>query len=296
MTGLHHVTALCGDAQRNHDFYVGVLGLRLVKATINYDHPEGWHLYYGDAAGSPGTLITFFPGYAPGSAGLGQAGAVSFAVPSGSLDAWAARFAEHDVSFFGPEEVFDQGVLHFVDPDDMPLELVEAGPGEGGTAISGLLSATLFSRDPGQTFGFLRDLFDARQLDSEDDRHRLSVGGSLVDLVVRHGGAVGRPGAGTFHHVAWRVEDQAELERMAARVAETGLHVTEIKDRTYFKSVYFREPGGILFELATDGPGFGVNESELGSRLCLPDDLEVRRDELAAGLPRIKLVSGSILP
>lgn len=299
MNGLHHVTALCGDAQRNYDFYVGVLGLRLVKATVNYDNPEGWHLYYGDAAGSPGSLITFFPGYGPGSTGLGQLGGTAFSVPPGSLGWWQERFESRGIASFGPEESFEESVLHFVDPDDMPLELVESAAGEG-TDIQGLHSVKMFSRDPYRSFEFMREVFSSREIDTQPDQIRLSVGsggvGWVVDIIAKHGAAPGRPGAGTYHHVAFRVPDAQVLQEMAARVAGLGMHATEIKDRTYFQSVYFREPGGILFELATDGPGFGVNEEALGTSLCLPAHLEPQRGELSAGLPPLHLVTGAILP
>jgi len=277
------------------------LGLRLVKATVNYDHSEGWHLYYGDAAGTPGSIITFFPGYGAGSAGLGQLGSTSFAVPAGSLAWWQERFESEGVPSFGPEEDYEAPVLHFVDPDEMPLELVESGE-TSGTAILGLHSVKLFSRDPMQTFALMREVFDSREIDTQPDQIRLSVsaGGParLVDIVAKHGAAAGRPGAGTYHHVAFRVSDPDELVAMAERVKALGLHATEIKDRTYFQSVYFREPGGILFELATDGPGFAVNEpaDSLGMHLCLPSQFEDQRAALGGLLPPLQLQNGQKLP
>ena len=311
--GIHHVTAMCGDAQKNVDFYAGILGLRLVKATVNYDDPDTWHLYYGDGLGRPGSLITFFPwpGH-PGVAGNGQVGVTAFSIPKGSMGAWIDRLTTKGIPFFGPEERFNDHVLSFGDPDDMPLELVESSVDDLRTdswqalpaemAIRGFHSATLFSARPEATVQMLRDIMGFTVLDEEDERARLIVGEGrphqMVDVVLRHGGQNGKTGAGTVHHIAWRVADDIEQSRWQEAVTKVGAQVTPVQDRTYFHSIYFREPGGILYEIATDGPGWTVDEplDALGHTLALPSWLEERRGPIMMRLPQLVAPDGVDLP
>lgn len=307
--GVHHITALCGDAQENLDFYAGVLGLRRVKTTVNFDDPTTHHLYYGDTRGHPGTVLTFFPwSQAPrGRPGAGMLKSVAFLVPSGSLAAWRSRLADADVS---AEEVerFGTSVLQFSDPHGLSLELVatdelrEAAPWSEGPvskemAVRGLAAPTLpvFSED--RTIELFTDVFGWEQTDTDGDRVRVRASGAgvgtAVDLLVRDRHPSGRMGQGTVHHVAFRAPGADAQTAWQSLLRDRGLQVTDVKDRQYFRSIYFRDPdwtSGILFEIATDGPGFLTDETEpdLGSALKLPDWLEGRRDELAGVLPALR--------
>ncbi len=289
--GLHHVTAISGPAPENLAFYTGRLGLSLVKKTVNFDDPGTWHLYYGDPAGSPGTILTFFPfgDAAPGREGPGQALAFAHCVPRGAFDGWVTRLgAGHDA--IGTR--FGARVLTLRDPHGQRLELVE---GDGrGDAPTGLHSATLWVEDPAPTARVLSDLLGLRAVGEEADgpgrRLRFAAPGDgpgrFVDIVQRPG-ARGRQGAGTIHHIAFRAADDAHQDDIRAQVAAAGHSVTPRIDRQYFNAVYFREPGGVLFEVATDPPGFAVDEAPdaLGTALRLPPRYEPRRQEIAAGLP-----------
>jgi glyoxalase family protein len=303
--GIHHVTAVAGDPEANLAFYTEVLGLRFVKRTVNFDDTATYHLYYGDETGTPGTALTFFPfdGARAGRPGRGQAVATAFAVPEGSLDYWADRLADTDATVDGRHTRFGTDVLSFTDPDGQPLELVTAdapidpwseGPVPEAYGIRGFFGVTLHSADPDATANVL-DLLGFSRVGSETepddgaDRVRYTTEGehaTVVDVVHR-GPPRGRPGVGTVHHVAFRAPDEDTQLAWRDELTDAGQFVTPQKDRQYFRSIYFREPGGILFEIATDGPGFTADESvaELGSELKLPAWLEDERDQIEASLP-----------
>ncbi|WP_029422332.1 ring-cleaving dioxygenase [Alicyclobacillus macrosporangiidus] len=306
--GIHHVTALAGDAQKNVDFYVGVLGLRLVKKTVNFDAPDVYHFYYGDTIGNPGTIMTFFPfGEGPwGTSGAGQATVTSFSIRPESVGFWTERMKEHGVSFSGPEERSQQRqVISFRDPDGVALELVAHegadsrpgwadGPVPGEHTIRGFYAVTIKVRNHAPTSALLRDVMGFRLLEQAGRRHRYEVGeggaGTIVDVIHQEDAPYGRNSIGTVHHVAWRVGDEDELLRWQSRLTKAGMRVTEVRDRNYFKSIYFREPGGVLFELATDPPGFAIDEpvETLGTDLKLPKWLESSRAQLEAKLPPVQ--------
>jgi glyoxalase family protein len=310
--GIHHVTAISGPPQLNVDFYTGHLGQRLVKKTVNFDAPDTYHLYYGDQAGSPGTIMTFFPfaNAGRGRAGPGMASAVAYAVRKGGLDAWMMRLAEEAVDFEGPRERFGERMIALADPDGMRVELIEtdmadapddqAGESGGGKPRDdGFHSVTLWLSEPTPTARVLTDLFGYEGAGHEtgDGVERLrfrspSRGrGSVVDLVRSDARSIGRQGAGTIHHVAFRAEDDAAQQEWRERATAAGLNVTPVIDRQYFNAIYFREPGGVLFEIATDPPGFATDEtpSELGTHLMLPPQYEARRKDLERVLPPLQV-------
>lgn len=299
--GIHHVTAVAGDPVANVRFYADVLGLRLVKRTVNFDDTSTYHLYYGDETGSPGTAMTFFPfaGARPGRPGRGQAVATAFVVPEGSLGYWADRLSDADATASDRTDRFGAGVLPFEDPDGQPLELVEGetsvepwadGPVPIEHGIRGFHGVTLQSAAPDSTGRVLELLgFEREAEDGERVRYRAAGDrASVVDLLERESPR-GRPGVGTVHHVAFRAADEDEQAAWRERLSNAGQRVTPRKDRRYFRSIYFREPGGVLFEIATDGPGFTRDESveELGSSLKLPPWLEDDRESLEASLPAL---------
>jgi glyoxalase family protein len=308
INGLHHVTAIAGPAQRNLDFYVRTLGLRLVKKTVNFDDPGTYHFYFGDGTGQPGTILTFFPwaNAAQGRPGCGEAHETSFRVPEGSLAHWAERFADAGVDFDMPVVRFGHEVLALRDPDGMRLSLVavpaiadEAAWTSDGIspahAIRGFHGVTLVVADPARTGHVLGDVFGFAATATESGVTRWqapgTAPGSVVDLRRTDDIARGRQGAGTVHHIAFRAADDAAQAVMVARLAaEHGLRTTEQKDRNYFRSVYFREPGGVLFEIATDVPGFAADEpvETLGTALKLPAFLEPRRAAIEAHLPAVR--------
>jgi glyoxalase family protein len=302
-SGIHHITAIAGDPQSNLLFYTDALGLRLVKKTVNFDDPGTYHLYYGDATGSPGTILTFFPfpGAKSGSRGAGEASQTAFAIPEASLSFWLNRLAEKGIAHDAPVTRLGEKVIAFSDPDGMVLELVaQSGAGEiAGYAASGIpaehairafAGVTLVSAKPEAT-GAVLALMGYRIEASGDGITRWSTGraGTATRIDVKDAGqqAMHRQGAGTVHHVAFRAADDAAQAAMAEAIRASGLGVTEQRDRQYFRSVYFREPGGILFEIATDDPGFAVDEpvERLGQSLRLPHWLETRRTALEAALP-----------
>jgi len=306
--GIHHVTAIASDPQRNVDFYTTVLGLRMVKLTVNFDDPTTYHLYFGDEQGSPGTLLTFFPwpGAARGQRGTGQVAATTFSVPEGSLDYWQDRLRQRDIALFKRQSRFDEEVLAFLDPDWMQLELVArpsagaSAPWEGGGipldyAIRGFDGVTMWEKDPGPSLDLLTGTMGFRVVGEDGPRIRLQAAkdgpAALVDLLHMPDGQRGTHGAGTVHHVAWRTPDEAEQQAWREEIAGLGLRVTPMMDRQYFRSIYFREPGGVLFEIATDPPGMDWDEpvEALGSRLRLPRWYESRRQEIEAALPALML-------
>jgi glyoxalase family protein len=308
LPGLHHVTAITADAQQNIDFYGAVLGLRFVKLTVNFDDPRRYHLYYGDELGRPGTALTFFawPGALRGRVGPPQVTTTSLAVPAGSLGFWRERLERHGVAVTPEITRFGAPVLGFVDPDGLRLELVgtvadrgtpwAAGPVPAELAIRGFAGVTLGEVEPGATAALLTNVLGFAAVGREGERQRFEASdtdgfAATVDLVRLPDGQPGAMGAGVVHHVAFRTPDDARQEEWRAALREAGLDVTPLIDRTYFHSIYFREPGGVLFEIATEGPGFTVDEppEELGSALRLPQHLEPRRAEIERGLPPVEL-------
>lgn len=302
--GIHHITAVAGDPQRNLDFYAGFLGLRFVKKTVNFDDPSVYHLYYGDDSGKPGTILTFFPWahLQQGRPDRGQAIALSFSVPEQSLGFWEEYFDEEDISYIEPFVRFGKEVIGLQDPDGLHLELVAdpaADKADGWSnrlipeehAIRGFHGVTLAEGDYSPTGKLLTETLGFREIEWEHDRilyQSDSTFGSVVEIIDQPD-LDGRPGKGTVHHVAFRAENDYEQKKMRQELLEQGYHVTEVKDRQYFRSVYFHEPGGVLFEIATDPPGFTRDESleSLGQHLKLPPWLEGRRDLIEADLPEL---------
>jgi glyoxalase family protein len=305
--GLHHVTAIASDPQTNVDFYVGVLGLRLVKKTINFDDPTTYHLYYGDGVGNPGTVMTFFPwpGVRRGALGSGQTHTTSFAVPEHSLDFWRDRLEESLVRARDIERFGVQG-LAFADPDGLRLELLaSARPDDGREpwlgssvpaehAIRGFDGVTLLHADSAATERVLVEAMGFRKVAVDGERVRYESGdggsGTFVDLLHDPNAVPGRVAGGSVHHVAFRMADDDAQATWQEHLFDAGHPTTEVKDRMYFHAIYFREPGGVLFELATDNPGFATDESveELGTELRLPPWLESDRDRIERGLPPLE--------
>jgi catechol 2,3-dioxygenase-like lactoylglutathione lyase family enzyme len=307
--GIHHVTAISGEPQRNVDFYAGVLGLRLVKKTVNFDDPETYHLYYGDGPGNPGTIMTFFPwAHAPGGRiGAGQVVVTSFSIPATSLGHWTERLVEQGVRFEKPRDRFGETVLTFEDPDRLRVELVASEDGRpewaGGTvpaehSVRGFHHVALAVETTESTVRLMTEALGFRQVDETEGRVRLSAGeggpGNTVDVVSASGFPRGSMGVGTVHHVAFRIPDDETQVALREEISALGYNVTPVLDRNYFRSIYFREPGGVLFEIATDPPGFAVDEAEaeLGTHLKLPPWLEPRRDKLEEVLPPLRVPTG----
>jgi glyoxalase family protein len=305
--GIHHVTAIAGPARRNLDFYTGTLGLRLVKRTVNFDDPSTYHFYYGDETGRPGTILTFFPWehVAAGRLGVGETQETVFRVPEGSIGYWTHRFVEKGVAQDAVEKRFGETVLSFKDPDGMRLALV-AVPGiesepawSGGDvpaehAIRGFHSVSLLLRDAAPTGAILTDVFGFSVAGREGSTVRFTADateiGGIVDIRVAGDFLRGRQGGGSVHHIAFRAAaDEAEFAMMKKLAENHGIRTTDQKDRNYFRSLYFREPGGVLFEIATDIPGFAVDEpvASLGQSLKLPPQYEPRREDIEAVLPAL---------
>lgn len=305
--GIHHVTAIARDPQKNVDFYASVLGLRLVKKTVNFDDPGTYHFYYGDGQGHPGTIMTFFPWPMArlGSRGAGQATVTSFSVPEGSLGWWAERLDRMGIEHDDPRPRFDEEVLTVLDPDHLQIELVaQAGdsraPWDGGPvpaehAVRGFEGVTLTEWNPEITSEVLTGLLGFRSVSQAGDRFRFEVGaggpGTRVDVLAKPDAPRGHVSAGTVHHVAWRTPDDAQQRAWYEEIRSRGFHVSPILDRQYFHSIYFREPGGVLFEIATDPPGFTKDEPEatLGTELKLPPWLEPDRQRIEEVLPKIEV-------
>jgi glyoxalase family protein len=307
MSGIHHVTAISGRASRNLDFYTRTLGLRLVKKTVNFDDPGTYHLYYGDEQGTPGTILTFFPWEhaAPGRNGDGFTEETAFRVPVESIGYWTHRLIERGVPHKALEKRFDEPVLSFIDPDGMNLALVGvAGAGNeaawtgGGIprehTIRGFHGVTLMLGKAAPTGAILTGVFGFREAGREAHlvRHEAGEGGRGTLVTTRQTGGFlpGRMGRGSVHHIAFRAADDAQQAAMAKKLREDQrLMPTEQKDRNYFRSVYFKEPNGILFEIATDAPGFAADEpaDTMGSELKLPAFLEPRRSQIEAHLPEL---------
>jgi catechol 2,3-dioxygenase-like lactoylglutathione lyase family enzyme len=306
--GIHHVTAIAGEPQRNVDFYAGLLGLRLVKLTVNYDDPETYHLYYGDEVGHPGTILTFFPwpGAPKGRKGTGQLTTTSFSIALGSVDYWVGRLKKHGIRFGGPVKRFEEQVISFSDPDDLTLELVAHASAESRSGwhrgsvpqehvIRGFFGVTLSEEGYERTASLLTETMRFRLVKEDGSRFRYEVGkggpGATVDVLTQPDAPMGLVSVGTVHHVAWRTPDDEQEKAWREELVRARLNVTPVIDRKYFHSIYFREPGGVLFEIATDPPGFTVDESkgDLGSRLMLPPQLEPLRAQLVQALPPIRL-------
>ena len=313
ITGLHHVTINSGDPQENLDFYVGVLGLRLVKKTVNQDAPDTYHLFYADGAGTPGTELTFFPwrGMPRGRPGTGETSEIMLAVPTTSLDYWVDRLAAHGVAHSGRAQRFGEAVLTFEDPHGLPLALVETSdpraftpwadsPVPAAHQIRGLHAVRLTERALEPTELFLAEGlgFELVGEDGEWRRYAVAGGGSgrLLELRVVSGGSRAQSGVGSVHHVAFRVADEAAQHVAQEQVRAAGGRTTEVIDRFWFKSIYFREPGGALFEIATDGPGFAIDEdpASLGEQLILPPFLEPHRAEIERALQPVSARSVTV--
>ncbi|MCU0987177.1 MAG: ring-cleaving dioxygenase [Acetobacteraceae bacterium] len=304
---LHHITAIAADPAANLAFYRDVLGLRLIKRTVNFDDPGTYHLYYGDEVGSPGAILTFFPyvGARQGRHGTGQAEEIAFAIPPASLSFWIERLAAHGVAADTPARRFGETVLAFRDPDGLLLELVadEAAPALAGFAqagvpaehaIRGFRGITLWLDDPGPTEAVLTEVLGYVPAAVEGARQRFvhpagGLGG-IVDLRAAPGFWRGAQGAGTIHHIAFRAASDAAQEGASRALGAMGIGVTPQQDRNYFRSTYFREPGGVLFEIATDDPGFAIDEpvERLGEALMLPARYERHRAQIEAVLPKLE--------
>lgn len=295
LKGIHHVTAITSNAQTNVDFYTGVLGLRLVKKTVNFDDPGSYHLYYGDRIGSPGTLITFFewPGATPGKAGADEPIAVACAVPEGAVQWWSKRLADLGIA----AERTSDGRILVRDPDGMRVELVEtAGQiasqywGEGeisrNYAIKGIHAAVLALGSFERSHGLYTKDLTFSEVPSKDGRKQYAIGQNRIEVVTPETPFRGRMGAGTIHHVALRTDDDASQNEWLEKLNALGLNVSPVMDRKYFHSIYFRERNGVLFEIATDGPGMAVDESadHLGEALSLPREYEPMRKALERSL------------
>ena len=311
MAGIHHVTAISGRADRNLDFYTRILGLRFVKKTVNFDDPGTYHLYYGDEIGHPGTVLTFFPweDAAPGRAGVGLAQQTMFRVPSGSIGYWTHRFVEKGVAHEAIERRFGEPMLSFTDPDGTSLALIgipgaeketawSGGGIPGEHAIRGFHGVVLMLEDASRTAAIFSDVLGFAELAREPQLIRFrandTVPGGVVDIREAKGFLPGRMGRGSVHHVALRAPSDVAQAEMARKLAlDHGVHTTEQIDRQYFRSVYFREPGGVIFEIATDDPGFAIDEpiAALGRELKLPSFLEPRRRQIEAALPPLESVA-----
>ena len=305
--GIHHITAIAGDAKRNFDFYTKVLGLRLVKRTVNFDDPQTYHFYFGDMQGSPGTILTFFPwgsAVRQGRRGASMATEIGYAVPEGSLDFWLERFRAHNIIYNNPAEKFGEKYLTFLDPDGLKLELIETNqpdPRKGyateevkeEVATRGFYNTTLTLNDIKPTAAILTDIFGYTLIDKHINRYRYATTASetanIIDLVELPAEQRGIVAGGTVHHVAFRVKDDEAQMEMREKILAKGLNITPQIDRNYFHSLYFREPGGVLFEIATDNPGFMVDEpaEALGAHLKLPAQFEPHREAIEKHLVKL---------
>src|SRR5690606_6486916 len=303
--GLHHITAIANDAQQNLDFYTKVLGLRLVKKTVNFDDPGTYHFYFGNETGTPGTILTCFPweGVNQGRNGTGMATHIGYALPHGALDFWKERLKKKDI-LYEEYRVFGEKLISFRDPDGLQLQFIESHTSdnrEGWTTedinkdvgLKGFHNVTLTLRRTEATSNVLTGILGYELQKQEDNRFRFATSAidtaNLVDLVEDPSGPQGYNAAGTNHHIAFRVKDDNVLMEYREKILSAGFNVTSKINRDYFFSLYFREPGGVLFELATDNPGFDIDEpvAELGNNLKLPKQYENRRLDIEKGLPKL---------
>jgi glyoxalase family protein len=304
--GIHHITAIAGNAKRNVNFYTNTLGLHLVKKTVNFDDPNTYHLYYGDTKGAPGTILTFFPweGIAAGRRGARQATEIGYSIPQGSLDFWLKRMEDHNIIHNKVADKFGEQYLTVLDPDGLKLELTvaknadsrqpwETNEIKAENAIKGFHNITITTNKMEPTARILTDVFGYKLLEQHVNRYRFITdtveNANIVDLVEVAGEIAGHVAGGSVHHVAFRVSDEKTLMEYRDKIAALGLHITDKIDRNYFYSLYFREPGGVLFEIATDNPGFDVDEpaDQLGQNLMLPVQYESRRAEIEKTLPEL---------
>lgn len=306
ITGIHHITAIAGDPQKNIDFYTGILGLRLVKKTINFDAPDMYHFYFGDEKGAPGTVFTTFPfkGARKGTKGTGELTYTAFSIAQDSLDYWVDRLKKFGVVVSDVQTRFGNKLIRFEDHDGMGIELVANdsddregwtyGPVSKENSIRGFYGATLNLRSKDETEKLFLNNMDYRFIGQEGSRYRYGTAGKagdIVDILVDPHGNRGMQSAGTVHHIAFRTANEATQLEIQGILMENGYGVTEVKDRNYFKSIYFREPGGVLFEIATDEPGFAIDEDEthLGELLKLPEWAEPSRRRIEAALIPVTL-------
>jgi glyoxalase family protein len=306
INGIHHITAMAGDPQKNIDFYTGVLGLRLVKKTINFDAPDVYHFYYGNENGGPGTILTFFPfpGIIRGRKGKGQVTVTGFSIPGNSIGYWVERLKKFNVNFQEPQDRLEETYIYFEDPDGLGLELVandndNRPPFSYGHiplahSIRGFYNATMSLEGYERSAGLLTTLMEHELIIEKGNRFRYSASGKpgdFIDLVCEPDSMRGLGGGGTVHHIAFSTDsDETQLE-VRKKILDGGYNITPVLDRSYFHSVYFREPGGILFEVATNPPGFATDETveTLGQGLRIPEWFEPQRKSIEAGLQPIKL-------
>ena len=309
VSGLHHVTAIATDPQRNLDFYAGLLGLRLVKRTVNFDDPGSYHFYFGDARGTPGTILTFFPwpDARRGARGTGEVAATAFVIPAASVGYWLERLKVNRVTAERGPERFGQEVIRLADPDGMRLELIAAQPAAAVQpwaddpvpaehALCGFHSVSAALEGYERTAKLLTEAFGYALVKEAESRFRFAApgedgAGKLIDLLCMPDGRRASGGAGSVHHIAFRAKNDAEQRAWRQELVGMGFNVSPVMDRTYFHSIYFREPGGILFEIATDPPGFTADEpfEELGANLRLPPWMERARAQIEAILPPLTL-------
>ena len=306
INGIHHITAMADDPQKNIDFYTGVLGLRLVKKTINFDAPDVYHFYYGDEAGNPGTILTFFPytGIAKGRKGKGQVTVTGFSIAQNSIDYWVQRLTRLQIPFQEPQDRFSETYIYLEDPDGLGLELVANdkdkrpgftyGPIPLEHSIRGFYQATLSLEGYERTAGLLTTSMEHKPVEEKGNRFRYASGdgpGTYIDLLCEPDRLRGLGGGGTIHHLAFSTSSDATQVEAQQILAKAGMNVTPVLDREYFHSVYFREPGGVLFEIATDPPGFAVDEdpARLGEAIKLPAWFEPQRAQIEKGLTPVKL-------
>jgi len=312
ISGLHHVTAIASDPQWNLDFYVGLLGLRFVKRTVNFDDPGSYHFYFGDNRGTPGTILTFFPwpGARRGIRGTGQVEATAFAISPDAIAYWLERLKQHHVTAEKTSTRFGEQVIRFLDPDGLLIELIAVAAGISPAKIEpwpdspipaehmlrGFHSVSAALEGYERTARLLTETFGYRLIDQSENRFRFassdeSAPGRIIDLLCQPDTATGRVAAGSVHHIAFRAKNDPEQLQWRERLVDLGYNVTPVMDRDYFHSIYFREPGGVLFEIATEPPGFTVDEKleELGTHLRLPPWLESARSQIEGILPRIQV-------
>lgn len=304
ITGIHHITSIVGNVQENVNFYGEILGLRLVKKTVNFDDPQTYHLYFGDEDASPGTIITFFPheNARKGIVGDGQVGVTSYVIPLGSMEFWEKRLDKFNIKY-GKENRFNEEFIAFEDPHGLKIELVEREEGKVNTwtiddidsnvAIKGFGGAVFYSLVPHKTADTLENVLGLEKIGEEEEFIRFKSSaeiGNTIDIRTTTSGR-GINSVGTVHHIAWRADDSLDQLEWQSLVRQNGFTVTDVRDRNYFEAIYFREKGGILFEIATDGPGFAIDEDKdsLGENLMLPEQYEKHRGELEKILTPINL-------
>jgi glyoxalase family protein len=301
ITGIHHITAIASGSEKNLEFYAGILGLRLVKKTVNFDAPEVYHLYYGDETGRPGTILTFFPyeGLINGRHGKGMLNTTSFSVPSASVEFWQKRLNHFNIPFKKPVERFNRELaIYFEDMDGLGLELIfndndprigYSGLLSDSHCIRGFYSAEIWEEGYERTAGLLTEQLDHQLITEKGNRFRYAAidqPGNYIDLVCSPDSLRGHAGSGTVHHIAFCTPDSNSQLELRNKILQHKLNTTPVLDRKYFTSIYFREPGGVLFEAATAIPGFTVDEDagQLGEHLQLPEWLEKEKDTISGRL------------